>query len=621
MSLSTNLYQSLLFDIALKGTLFLLLGSAGALCLRRSAAASRYLVRALTLAGLVILPLLRLTVPACYVSLPRPAATHRPIPASPPPAAWISSESDTKQDMAVTGTESPIPYADIVPARSAAANQPRSAVRPISVFTWLPAVWLVGCLLALVYFLTGLLRLGRMRRACVPIADERAVRLIRQARQQLGVTRDVVILQGKPGSGFRTPMTWGFVRPVVLLPAYLLEWPDEALRAALLHEFAHVRRADWLTQLLAWAVCTLYWFHPGVWLAAAQMRQEGEQSCDDIVLLAGVVPTTYAGTIMEVVSMRNSLRSTLSLAMSMAQPPIEVRIRAILAPTRPRGLSRAFGACAVLCTGMSLLPLSAARVGAGSPAPQPQATLAMLPPSAHAVETVALNVPAKADKAETQTESVEVLKRRLKRLETENKKLRAALNMAQQQHVAASQQEIAQLRVQMQQLQQELQAATRVAVPLRSGRAPEPFSTEGRFQLIARDRALREKMALLDAQVQQLTAAYRSGITTDAAVRAAKLQRDQIALEIAKLEQDIQDNAAGRSISSQEKSLRELELRMARLKAKRAALQQDVADIEHRVRTGVETPMVLTGKKAELAGVDADIAAATQQLGAAKSAK
>src|SRR2546430_16609728 len=89
-------------------------------------------------------------------------------------------------------------------------------------------------------------------------------------------------------------MTWGFLRPVVLLPFDAATWPAERLRMVLIHEMGHVKRWDCLLQLLAHLARALYWINPLVWLATARLRVEQENACDDVVLAAGADAPDYA---------------------------------------------------------------------------------------------------------------------------------------------------------------------------------------------------------------------------------------------------------------------------------------------------------------------------------------
>ena len=116
-------------------------------------------------------------------------------------------------------------------------------------------------------------------------------------RRTLGIGRNVRALESSRAT---VPMTWGTLRPVVLLPEEARHWPAARLHAVMLHELVHVRRCDLLAQMAAQAACCLYWFHPLVWLAARQLRKEREGACDDAVLSGGVSAPDYAGHLLEV---------------------------------------------------------------------------------------------------------------------------------------------------------------------------------------------------------------------------------------------------------------------------------------------------------------------------------
>ena len=142
----------------------------------------------------------------------------------------------------------------------------------------------------------GLLRVVWLGRTTGPAAREDWL-FLEQLSRELGVRRPVRLLQA---SGPAMPMTWGIRRPVILLPADAGEWPAERRRDVLLHELAHVKRHDFLVQLIARVACAIYWFHPLVWLAAARLRVERERACDDQVLRAGATPSVYATHLLDI---------------------------------------------------------------------------------------------------------------------------------------------------------------------------------------------------------------------------------------------------------------------------------------------------------------------------------
>jgi hypothetical protein len=149
----------------------------------------------------------------------------------------------------------------------------------------------------------------------------------------------VTLLRGGPAA---LPLTWGVLRSVVLLPAEFELWPQERRRAVLLHELAHVRRRDCLTQWLGLVTCAAYWFNPLAWWAVSRLRAEREQACDDLVLETGERPSTYAAELLAVARSRRPAGALAPAALAMARPSgLERRLVAILdARSNRRGPAR-----------------------------------------------------------------------------------------------------------------------------------------------------------------------------------------------------------------------------------------------------------------------------------------
>jgi TonB family protein len=181
----------------------------------------------------------------------------------------------------------------------------------------LAAVWAVGMLLLLARFGIGLVALARLTRAA------------RRFNSDKTLISDAVA----------TPMTWGVLRPVILLPAYMAGWPPEKRESVILHEQAHVDRHDWVWQTFAQVVTAVFWFHPLVWFAAAQLRREAERAADDRALAGGIQPAEYAGHLLEVARQLRGRIPEAAIAM-VREPVLSSRIRSILDPARSRTRAR-----------------------------------------------------------------------------------------------------------------------------------------------------------------------------------------------------------------------------------------------------------------------------------------
>lgn len=150
-------------------------------------------------------------------------------------------------------------------------------------------LWGGGVSLSLLHLLAGLVTRRRWWRGAdrAPAAVERQVR---SCARDFGIRRKIRVRLGPARS---TPVTWGVLRPALLLPATVPDWPEERVRAVVLHELAHVRRLDALSRGLAEALSVLLWFDPLIWVARCALRTTSEEAADDAVLSAEVRPSRY----------------------------------------------------------------------------------------------------------------------------------------------------------------------------------------------------------------------------------------------------------------------------------------------------------------------------------------
>lgn len=239
------------------------------------------------------------------------------------------------------------------------------ALQGMGASSWLRAigiVWLLGALAILARFVAGTLAVSRLARRSERVDDGRWLSLTQRIAMRLGVARPVTLLRS---GRFDVPVTWGIVYPVVLLPDDADQWSDERRRYVLVHETAHVKRVDALTQLVAQLTLAAFWFNPFVWIAAHRMRVEREHACDDYVLREGTPASTYAADLLAMVrSLGTTGRAQPAFAaLAMARPDeLETRMHAILDPAQDRAsLSSRSTVGLAFCSLLLLVPLAAFR--------------------------------------------------------------------------------------------------------------------------------------------------------------------------------------------------------------------------------------------------------------------
>jgi beta-lactamase regulating signal transducer with metallopeptidase domain len=154
--------------------------------------------------------------------------------------------------------------------------------------------------------------------------------LVCQVRDELRIERNVRLLESDE---FAVPFTYGFSRPVIVLPAESASWTSDRLRLVLLHELTHILRRDWIWQLVALAACAVYWFHPGTWWLAGRRRLDAELICDAQVLALGGHRSVYARTLFEIATgfSQRGLAPAGALPF-VVRSDLEQRVRTILDP-------------------------------------------------------------------------------------------------------------------------------------------------------------------------------------------------------------------------------------------------------------------------------------------------
>ena len=209
------------------------------------------------------------------------------------------------------------------------------AGRAARLLPWLTLVWLAGVMMLSIRTLGGLVLAHRMQlHGARPVSElwrERAAEIARK----LSVSGPVKVLESSLVS---VPTAVGWLRPAILLPASAFTGlTPQQLEAVLAHELAHVRRNDYLVNVLQTGVETLLFYHPAAWWVSRQIRAEREHVCDDMAVRVTGDAMTYARALTRIERLRTTAPR---LAMGADGGSLRSRVsRLVEGPPSPRHLS------------------------------------------------------------------------------------------------------------------------------------------------------------------------------------------------------------------------------------------------------------------------------------------
>jgi GWxTD domain-containing protein len=161
---------------------------------------------------------------------------------------------------------------------------------------WAAPLWLAGVCCFYVYRLGSWLAAQKLRRTGTCAAPQPWQDVLRRLAQRIGVSRPVALLESCLAD---VPIVVGYLRPVILVPlGMLMDLPCEQAEAILLHELAHILRADYLANLLQTVVEGLFFYHPAAWWISGVIRAEREHCCDDAVVALQGNAEEYAAALL-----------------------------------------------------------------------------------------------------------------------------------------------------------------------------------------------------------------------------------------------------------------------------------------------------------------------------------
>jgi beta-lactamase regulating signal transducer with metallopeptidase domain len=328
--------DSLVADIIVKVTLVLAIAAVVARLLAARSAAARHHVWAVALAASLALPVLASVGPQWSIAM---LPAHRGAARESGAAADSASGGTIAREIAQPVGDRAHSQATNIAEDGAPIAAPPTLIATPDAQRWTfsaagvaASIWLSGALLVLLRCAFGTARVWWIARHAEPA--ETWVALANELAESLALERRVTYLSGPTDA---MPMAFGISRACVLLPSDADQWPAARQRVVLLHELAHIKRRDCLTQLMAHVACAAYWFNPLVWVAARRLRAEREGACDDLVLAAGTRGSDYADHLLDIArSLRSDAWPTWSAVTMAHRSQLEGRLMAILNPALPR---------------------------------------------------------------------------------------------------------------------------------------------------------------------------------------------------------------------------------------------------------------------------------------------
>jgi HEAT repeat protein len=286
--------------------------------MRHASAATRHFVWSCAIAGAILASALSSVGPRWSVTLPASIAST--------PTILTERSSAGMPEVVAPATSIDVP--EITITTPASSSAPVSTPAVDSAFV-LGLAWAAGALAVLAYAFSGAVGAWLLRRSATPIHAP----WVEEAQTLAEVFEIPGVVQVVESKVIAMPMVCGTWRPLIVVPPSAHEWSDERRRVVVLHELAHIKRRDCLTQAIAQVVCAVYWFNPIVWLAARRLRVERERACDDFVLAAGEKGADYAAHLLDIAQTVRHDRAPAIAGLAMARPSqLEGRLLAILNP-------------------------------------------------------------------------------------------------------------------------------------------------------------------------------------------------------------------------------------------------------------------------------------------------
>lgn len=201
------------------------------------------------------------------------------------------------------------------------------------------AVYLVVALGFLVRLLLSAIGLRRISKSATVVSSGKTADQMVITAEKLDLKRNVLL---KFSDRVNSPMSFGLLRPVVLLPSAAKSWSKSTMEDVLLHELSHIKRLDWPTMLFCHLLSSLFWINPLVWFAKQRVNEAAEKACDSAILTHGKDGPSYAEDLLQFAKMNRGKQVPVLAQLMFDESGLSVRIRNILDGNLSGKINKAF---------------------------------------------------------------------------------------------------------------------------------------------------------------------------------------------------------------------------------------------------------------------------------------
>ncbi len=214
-------------------------------------------------------------------------------------------------------------------------------------------LWLMGTLFLILRFIGAWLQVRRLKTKALSPVEAFWLERLQKLKLKIGVQKNVQFFKS---ALVNEPVTMGHFKPIILVPLGMFSnLTPNMVEALLLHELAHIKRSDYLVNIIQSLLEIIFFFHPGIWWISKNIRQIREHACDDMAVNACQDPLLYAKTLTHIQSSFLSSKNILAMSATGTSGNFTTRIKRLFgySESTPRS-KRSLAFSSLIFTGLLL---------------------------------------------------------------------------------------------------------------------------------------------------------------------------------------------------------------------------------------------------------------------------